>query len=73
MKLTENQLRVLATIANNRGAAHTVYALGRGTCEALRKRGLIEGDKPFSRWNDGNPFIHITDAGRAALQERTNG
>ena len=67
-KLTASQLRVLKTVADNRGAAHKVYTLGRSTCEALRKRGLIEGDRPFHRWRDGNPYIYITEAGRQALQ-----
>lgn len=69
-KLTPTQLRVLEAIANNRGAASRVYALGRCTCEALRKRGLVcthdPRNLPFGR-HDGNPFVLITEAGRTAL------
>lgn len=51
------------------GMAPTAWLLGRATCEALRKRGLIEGEHPITRWGvNSNPYIYLTEAGRRALQ-----
>ena len=74
-KLTPHQLRVLTEVekAADRGLPHRVYTLGRGTCEALRKRGLVcthdERNLPFNRL-DGNPYVLITKAGRSALKAK---
>lgn len=65
MKLTPSQRRVLMKVAGGLAPGQTAWILGRGTCEALRKRGLVEGYVPITRYY--NPSIIITDAGRAAL------
>ena len=73
--LTAAQLDVLTRVAKNRGAAFTAYMLGRQTCEALRKRGLITAgwdNKPLSRF-DGNPYIAITEVGIALLRAKEAG
>lgn len=61
-KLTKTQLRALRAAC---AGTHTAYGLGRRTCEALRLRGLIEGDYPITKSSD--PYITPTPAGRAAL------
>lgn len=71
--ISETQRRVLAAIAQNTGPRLTVWILGRNTCEALRKRGLIwcgELNSPITR--HANPFVSITEAGRRALKESSN-
>lgn len=73
MPMSEAQRRVLAAIVKNTGPALTAWALGRNTCEALRKRGLIEAgeaNRPITRY--GDPFIYATEAGRLALKETSN-
>ncbi len=75
-KLTATQARVLRTVADNRGAAHAAYALGRQTCEALRVRGLVSTRNCdcMAITKSWNPYIYITEAGRIALaQGQDNG
>lgn len=66
-KLTEAQRRVLARIADGNPRHLTAWTLGTRTSEALRKRGFIEGDHPFTGRYGNDPILHITPAGRAAL------
>jgi hypothetical protein len=68
MRLNPRQREVLEIIAARQDGTFTAWTLGRATCEALRKRGLIEGVQPIRRFY-GDPYITITPAGRAALQE----
>ena len=68
-KLTTAQRRVLTELAQRDGHA-SAWCYGTSTCEALRRRGLVEhagGDRPFlSGWRD-NQIVRITPAGRQAL------
>ncbi len=66
-KLTKAQKRVLRQVSERNGR-FSVWSLGTSTCEALRKRGLVEGDRPFrgGRWG-GVTIVRITPAGRAAI------
>lgn len=71
-KLTKAQLAALASIAGHDGYT-TPWAVGTSTAEALRARGLIstttgEPTKFGGRWGY-DPYLHLTDAGRAALSE----
>ena len=76
MKLTERQRSVLTTISEYRHWHFDAWDLGTPTCEALRKRGLIDhggGDRPFTTGTRFNESVRITDAGLAALSALENG
>lgn len=70
-KLTDRQLAILRQISAYRNGFFCAWSLGTQTCEALRKRGFVEGERPFTggmtRRSD-SPYIYITAAGRAALE-----
>lgn len=71
-KLTEVQRRVLAAVAERDGWLNP-WAMGTRTCEALRKRGLVEEEKPFVGVAGYYPrTLRITEAGRAALKDKTD-
>lgn len=65
-KLTEAQRQMLALVAHRPGV-YTAWTLGTRTAEALRKRGFFEGQHPFTGRFKHDPFLYITEAGRAAL------
>ncbi|HWK65351.1 MAG TPA: hypothetical protein VNS34_10445 [Rhizobiaceae bacterium] len=70
-KLTEAQKRALADVHNHRPGYFTAWDLGTSTCEALRKKGLVEhrgGDRPFTVGWRNNECVYITEAGRAAAR-----
>ena len=67
LHLTAPQRHVLQLIKDDPIPGYRVYVLGRPSCEALRKRGFVEGDRPFRARMDGNPIVRITPAGLAAL------
>ena len=70
-KLTEAQKRVLQQISIRNGY-YTAWTLGTATCEALRKRGLVEGDHPFTGRFRHDPILWITEAGRRSLGGASN-
>lgn len=65
-KLTPSQVRVLKEAASQRDGFYTAWNLGTTTCEALRKKGLIKGDRPFRGGRYDNGSVSLTEAGRAA-------
>lgn len=66
VKLTKPQLAALTNIVRRDGY-YTPWALGTSTCEALRTRGLVKGDRPFRGRFKYDPYLWATDLGRAAL------
>jgi len=71
-RLTEAQRRVLRQVLTRNGD-YTAWVLGTVTCEALRKRGLLEGEHPFTGRFGNDPPLWITPAGRAALEADDHG
>lgn len=68
VSLTVAQRRVLQIIADGNPRHLTAWTLGTGTCEALRKRGFIEGNHRFTGRYGNDPVLRITEAGRAAVK-----
>lgn len=69
MKLTKAQRRVLQQIADGNPRYLTAWTLGTNTSEALRKRGFVEGNHPFTGRYGNDPALRITPAGRNALDK----